>query len=178
MEISSSCGWQSLARMPLTLAVHLSQITAPHLSRSSAPGLSSHSLRGSSVEDQSSTATRHAPILQISRTHIKLVSGFQINEDHWYHRINCWRWRRDLTFSMINSREESHARILRDTCQLVYGSGYLLDFSLLIPFQSPLSCWPSDLHFRSSPLIRLCMTSTLHQTSTFVWFNLLSWSFC
>lgn len=49
-------------------------------------GLNYHSLQGSSIEDQSSTTTRHAPILQVfSRTHIqiiKLVSGFKINRDH------------------------------------------------------------------------------------------------
>ena len=67
--------WQSLAGLPLSLAVHLSPITALHLSRSSAPGLNSHSLRGSSVKDQSSTDTRHTLILQLfSRTHIQLFS--------------------------------------------------------------------------------------------------------
>ena len=58
------------------------------------------------------------------------------------HRVNGWQQCGDLTYWVVNSGEESHAKILRDTCQLMYRCRFLLNFSLLIPFQSSCSRCP------------------------------------
>ena len=66
---------------------------------------------------------------------------------------------------MINSGEESHARILRDMRQLVYGSKYFLHFFLVVPLQSPLSCCPLISTSSLDRRLELWTISTLRQTS-------------
>ena len=73
------------------------------------------------------------------------VYELRINEDSWSHRFNGWNQCKDLTYPVVNSGEESHTKILWDTCQVVYGSGILL--FLFLSRQLPNPCYSGLLNW-------------------------------
>lgn len=107
---------------------------------------------------QLSTATRHTLKTEFWNTmawyfeyfsrstfespNTKLVSEFQINKDRWSHRIYDCKQCGYLTYLVVNSWEESRAKILGDTHQLMYQCGVLLNFLLVEPLQSLHLFWP------------------------------------